>query len=189
MKSYERKHLCMCLFHQNKFDRRLLNGPFFSDHSWNEISFNIARNENEYKQNFFYGWLNLTKMPVSSIVWKASCEKVYTCTSIESCLVKFCVVPFHLNMAKRKNSGKKKVLTIYFTFWISHYFCTYLTAGLVSFRYACRNLLLFESATAGCMIDIHLFENDFGQTETFAGRLNMLVDHFCIPLFLMHIFW
>ena len=115
MKSYERKHLCMCLFHQNKFDRRLLNGPFFSDHSWNEISFNIARNENEYKQNFFYGWLNLTKMPVSSIVWKASSEKFYTCTSIESCLVKFCVVPFphahipyiHLNMAKRKNSGRK----------------------------------------------------------------------------------
>ena len=118
MKSYERKHLCMCLFHQKKFDRRLLNGPFFSDHPWNEISFNIARNENEYKQNFFYGWLNLTKMPVSSIVWKASCEKVYTCTSIESCLVKFCVVPFphayilhiHLNMAKRKNSGKKRYL-------------------------------------------------------------------------------
>ena len=135
-------------------------------------------------------------MPVSSIVWKASSEKFYTCTSIESCLVKFCVVPFphayipyiHLIWLRGKIL-EKKVLTIYFTFWISHYFCTYLTAGLVSFRYACRNLLLFESATAGCMIDIHLFENDFGQNETFAVRLNMLVDHFCIQFFLMHIFW
>ena len=58
----------------------------------------------------------------------------------------------------------------------------------MSFRYACRNWLLFESATAGCMIDVPLFENNFAQAEIFAVKLNMLVDHFCISFFLMHIF-
>ena len=45
MKSYERKHLCMRLFHHNKIDWLLLNGPFVSDHPRNEISFHFARIE------------------------------------------------------------------------------------------------------------------------------------------------
>ena len=57
MKSYEKKHLHIRLFHQNKNDWLLLNGPLFSDHPRNEISFNIARNKNYCKQNFFYGGL------------------------------------------------------------------------------------------------------------------------------------
>ena len=56
MKSYERKHLPMLLFHQNKNDWLLLNGQFFLDHPRNEISFHFARNENWFIQNFFYGW-------------------------------------------------------------------------------------------------------------------------------------
>ena len=91
-------------------------------------------------------------------------------------------------MAKRKNSEKSSTYHLFHVLNLIYYFCTYVTVGLVSFRYACRNWLLFESATAGCMIDVPLFENNFAQTEIFAVRRNMLVDHFCISFFLMHIF-
>ena len=43
MKSYERKHLRMFLFHQKKNDWLLLNGPFFRT-TRNEISLHFAGN-------------------------------------------------------------------------------------------------------------------------------------------------
>ena len=57
MKSYERKHLRMRLFHQNKNDWLLPNGPFFLDDSRNEIQFHFTRKVKQCNQDFFYDGL------------------------------------------------------------------------------------------------------------------------------------